>query len=301
MVLQDINVLLIALNEKGMGMSMKRIMTRVTAALSAAIIVAGMATGCSKENSDKEPTAAPSDITATAVPTGGGGINTNDTTATPLPTAKPEASPTSEPTPEVTAPADPSASEKPTAPAEPTKEAAADKITAEEAKKVLSSLITDTSYNISLNGDPVSIEGRRYYMFTVDKDGKVVEPAVIVDCQDSSVYYYNNDGHVTEFTRFPLDNTEKVDGENNETSEKNELIDKIAGLSNDILGLSRDFSTYETEMDQWTTVVQGKECYGVDVFDTQNGKRQLVGSYYVAADGSTVYKLDDDNNFIKIY
>ncbi len=68
-------------------------------------------------------------------------------------------------------------------------------------------------------------------------------------------------------------------------------------ISADELRLPNDVNYYELEGDDWTTMVRGKECYCIDVFHEEEG---LAGRFYIAVDGSTGYRLNDDEEFVTI-
>lgn len=71
-------------------------------------------------------------------------------------------------------------------------------------------------------------------------------------------------------------------------------VEKLKGLSAAKLKLPADPSKYTYEPDDWTSVIEGKECVCVNVLSA-DGLR--VGVYYVAVDGSKIFREAEDNVF----
>ena len=71
-------------------------------------------------------------------------------------------------------------------------------------------------------------------------------------------------------------------------------VEKLKGLSASKLKLPSDPSKYTYEPDDWTSVIEGKECVCVNVLSA-DGLR--VGVYYVAVDGSKIFREAEDNVF----
>lgn len=261
---------------------MKRVWkTKLTVIISVTLIMAGMITACDKDEgiyTDNNITGTPGVLTPTesitdpALP--------EDTTVTP--TSTPFV--TSEPniTPEQGGDALPEY-----------------KINQGEAKQAIRLKIPDTAYKIDLLDDHLLLDGKMYYLYQISCDGEAIEPGVIVDTQDGTVLYYNNSGQITDLVSFPPDKVEIIETKD-ETVTRDNVAEVIGALSKEKLNLSKDFSKYKISVDEWTSVVLGKECLCVDVFDTVDGKRQLAGVYYAALDGTVIYRLDEDSNFIKI-
>lgn len=170
-------------------------------------------------------------------------------------------------------------------------------LTQEEAKQTVRTAISDKKYEIETGSDSLFAEGREYYVFAVSEKGRYLEPSILVDKEDGTLHFYDSDGKITDFTKFPLDNVEIVDDEKGKITQE-EAIEKLKGFNIDTLRLNKPFDQYETEVDTWTTMVNGEECYGINVFDAKIEGRPLTGIYYVAVDGTAVYTVDEDNNFI---
>ncbi len=77
-----------------------------------------------------------------------------------------------------------------------------------------------------------------------------------------------------------------------------EAITFLKTISADKLKLPKDIGAYELEADSWTSNILGTvECYCINVLAPEGG---LVGMFYVAVDGSAVYRLNEDEAFVKI-
>ena len=106
-------------------------------------------------------------------------------------------------------------------------------------------------------------------------------------------------GVVSPFTKFPLDKTE-TGSSGIETITEEEAKAVLTGYSKEKLGLAKEVSSYEMEADAWTTTAEGKDCYGINLFEETEGKKRLRGTFYVALDGSAVYSREEiTGEFIK--
>lgn len=64
------------------------------------------------------------------------------------------------------------------------------------------------------------------------------------------------------------------------------------------LQLGKELSSYRVEVDDYTSNIHGTECIGVNVLDPDSG--MLLGSYYVAVDGSIIFREREDGEFDEI-
>lgn len=174
-----------------------------------------------------------------------------------------------------------------------------EELTDTQAMELVRKAIPDKKYEIALSDDHLSIEGKMYYVFVISEDKTILEPAILVNKITGSLSYYDTDGNVTAFTKFPLDNVETISaGDKKITSE--EAVKILSNLSKKELRTEKEFAEYKTEVDTWTTVVNNTECYGINIFDTTSQGEILIGIFYVTVDGSIVYTVDENNNFIEI-
>ncbi|MDD6035275.1 MAG: hypothetical protein PUC30_03615 [Lachnospiraceae bacterium] len=235
----------------------------------------------SKYTGDKEGNGSPTP-TVTAPLTGQTGED--EPTKTVSPSDAPEA------TPSVTKPVKDEPDSKPTPTVKPV-------LSVEEAKSVLNKKIESDKYDIELLDDHLIIDGVEYYSFCItDKNGNEMEPLLIVDKEEGTLFCYDLNDGVSAFSKFPLDKTETgTNGEDIITAEEAKRV--LAGYSKEALGLLGNVSDYEMTVDDWTTMASGVECYGINLFGPAGN---LCGTYYVALNGSAVYSQDDETGeFIK--
>lgn len=209
---------------------------------------------------------------------------------TPSVTTEPTIGVTVTPTPEVTV--KPAVSPTPEVTGEATV-TEAPKVTEAEALKLVTDAIADNQYTVVLKKEPLSIEGKEYYAYVISKDGVEINPEIIVLKENGTLYYYDNAGVISAFTKFPLDKVETATPEGEEIS-KDAAIERVAKLSKKVLGLSKDLKDYIVEVDEWPTTVNGENTYCLNVFDKMDNGQQLVGIYYVSLDGKDVYNLNDE-------
>ncbi|MCH5273713.1 MAG: hypothetical protein J1E35_08565 [Lachnospiraceae bacterium] len=234
------------------------------------------------KNGDKEPTNVPSGTpSAAATGTPGGNTPGGDT-----PTGQPTQEP---PVPTVGPTATQAPSGGNTTPT-PTEKPG---FSAKEAENIVRKQIDEAEYTIELLDDHLMIDGVEYYSFCVnDKNGEAMEPLLIVEKTEGTLLCYDFSGVVSQFSKFPLDKTETGSSGMDVISEE-QAKTLLLGYSKEALGLAKEVSSYETEVDYWTTIAAGKECYGINLFETVDGKKRFCGTYYVALDGSAVYSKDD--------
>lgn len=266
--------------------------TRVWIASGLTLLLLGGFLGCRKDTSKTsgDPTGLPE---GTVTPTAGA----DDLTPEMEPTK--EAEPTGEvtKTPEGQVTVTPEGTLTPVPTATPVPEDQKPRITQEQALQTVQMAVSDKKYVIEAGAEPMFAEGKEYFVFSVLEKGSYLEPVLLVDKEDGSLHYYDKGGTISAFTKFPLDNVETVTGGDGQLTEQ-EALEKLSGFNADTLKLSKSFEKYDTEIDSWTTIVNGEECYGINVFDPEQEGRPLAGIYYVALDGTAVYTVDEDYNFI---
>lgn len=166
-------------------------------------------------------------------------------------------------------------------------------LSVEEARRMIEERIEIEEFSTELLDDHLMIDGEEYYAFCVnDVDGETMEPLLIVEKKKGTLFCYDMSGVMSEFTKFPLDQTET--GSTGEKTISEEEAEKIlAGYSKERLGLAMEAASYEMEVDAWTTTADGRDCYGISLFEITNGKKRIRGTFYVALDGSAVYSRDE--------
>ncbi|MBQ9766965.1 MAG: hypothetical protein IJW37_02540 [Lachnospiraceae bacterium] len=252
----------------------------IVVVLVAIILVVVLLVNYNKDKDGKEQPTPPPGIATTEAPltpTAGAG---QDERVTPQPTAAPIATPEATKAPETEA--TPIPTEVPV-------------LSVDEAMSILRGRIdlAADAYSIELLDDHLMIEGEEYYNFCInDTNGEAMEPLLIVEKKEGTLLCYDYSGVVSQFSKFPLDKTETGSaGTVAITAEEAKKV--LTGYSGAALGLAKEPSSYDMTVDEWTTVIQGKECYGINLFETSDGKQRFRGVFYVTLDGSAVYSADE--------
>ena len=231
------------------------------------------------KNETENPAATPT-TAVTPEPTIGGGEQKNPETqptetpkATTAPTTAPEHTVTPEPT-----------------------------ISVEEARKIVIDNIDlePGTYEMELLDDHLMIDGAEYFSFCINsQDGQAMEPMLLVEKMTGTLLCYDFEGVVSAFSQFPLDKTETGNQGVSDISPE-EAKKVLAGYSKEALGLAKEPSSYDMTVDEWPTTISGKDCYGINLFESVDGKQKFRGVFYVVTDGSAVYSMDDvTGDFIK--
>ena len=168
-----------------------------------------------------------------------------------------------------------------------------------EAKMLVLAQLDVSKYNVELSDDHLAIDGEYYYVYVVLEGTEFLEPAIIVNQRNGSLYSYDSDGNVTPFYKFPVDKVEPID-DNSDSITEQDALDLLKGLSAEKLGLAKSLEKYVIVADSWTTIVKGKSSYCFNVFSDKS-QSQLVALFYVSADGEEIYRFDDVNGeYIKV-
>lgn len=162
-------------------------------------------------------------------------------------------------------------------------------------------------YEAEYTGD-TKTGGAEYYLFTVSDSAHTYTPQIAVNANSKEIFYYYSQDELAEFANFPPDNLESAggedgkgdgnEGENAFTSQS--AVDLLMGLTAAELGLPAKLSEYTILVDEWTTMVYGLECYCVNAYAELENRKQLMGVYFVAVDGSAAYR-SDMGDFVLIY
>ncbi|WP_313127868.1 hypothetical protein [Anaerocolumna sp.] len=214
------------------------------------------------------------------------GDNTGKETITPSPAPTSTPTPTPTVTPNIT----------PT-PEEP------DYISEADAIKNIQKVIGERGYTIELLEDNLMVDGKEYYKFQISDSLAVIEPDVIVDKLSGEIFCYYQDGIVSTFEEHPLfTQTTKDPEETSHDFTKEDALAKLNEVPGKILNLPAELSEYTIIYDDWTTMVNGVECYGINAFaEVKDNKRVNMGVYYVAVDGSAMFQFDSlSDDFVEI-
>lgn len=172
-------------------------------------------------------------------------------------------------------------------------------MTEDETFAALIEWINPNVYTVAAAGE-YSYDGVEYYRYEISDNGEDVGADVLVDREEGRLYYLNVDGVISEFTRFPPDETETAGSA--DAISREDALALLSACPFDSLGLTEELSAYTIQFDDWTTIVEGKECYGINVYEESESGSRLAGMYYAALDGSALYRLGgEDGTFIKIH
>lgn len=228
----------------------------------------------------------------------------SQTTITPAPTRKPGLTVTPEPTKEAepTKPAEPTATPEPTPTEVPEPPA---EVSPEDAKALLEQKIDTGIYKIELLNDHLYIDGTYFYQFCVSENGTDMEPFLIVDKMDGTIWCYDVSGTIEEFVRFPVDGT--TEGTETPTPSPKEGItaeqayEVLCGYSKEKLGLAKEVKEYTPEYDSTLTLVKGVNCYRINLTEFSGGKVRNRGEFYVSTDGKKCFFIDSNlNEFVPV-
>jgi len=221
-----------------------------------------------------------------------GAVSATGTSAPETPTGEaapdaPTATPVATKTPEPTATPVPTPTEVPV-------------LSQTEALRIVNEIIQLENYSIELLDDHLMIDGEEYYSFCVNNEkGEGLEPLLIVEKKDGTLLCYDMTGVVAPIEKFPLDKTE-TGNEGQQLLTAEDAMELLSGYTAERLGLAKAPSEYDMTADDWTTMADGVECYGINFFEETGGKQRFRGTFYVALDGSAVYGKDDvTGEFIK--
>ncbi len=224
---------------------------------------------------------------------------------TPEENLQPENTPTDVPAQSMTGTPSPSLTDEPVATPAPTATEAptptAGPISAAEAEKLLLGAIGG-GYSIEQSG-AVETAGSAYYLFTVSDSEHVYSPQIAVDARSKEMFYYYSQDEIAEFVNFPPDNLESAGKEEESEADDFSAEDAIAllkELTAEDLGLPAVLDEYTILVDEWTTMVYGTECFCVNAYAELENRKQLMGVYFVAIDGSAAYR-SDMGDFVLIY
>jgi len=212
----------------------------------------------------KEPTIAP-EATNTPIPT-----NTPTATPTPAPTNTPTPTPT---------------------PA----------LTATEAEKIVKAKVDTSVYDIQLINENLKVGNDRYYQFGAIKNQEFVSPFLVVNMADGSLHFYDStEGTVFDFTKFPL----KEEAAPTATPTPvpvgkltaKEAYEVLCSYSKEALHIAKEVKEYDAEYGDELTLINGIDCYRINLSEVSNGKVRNRGEFYISVDGTKCYYINSDTN-----
>lgn len=190
-------------------------------------------------------------------------------------------------------------------------------VSKEEAEELILSKLEERGYFLQYINDIV-IEKLNYYEFSISSSGEAIEPNILVNKVTGELGILE-DNKVLSIQEHPLLNGASVeeikDANSNESNSNNsseddnindvfskeDALDKLLLLPKEKLNLPAGLEEYTIIYDDWTTVIQGKECYGINAFAKAGDRMINMGVFFVATDGSTMYQFDvEADDFVEI-
>jgi len=271
------------------------------------LVIAGIAIALiffsqSKEGSEKNK------ITGTPTPATTGQAELPATVTQP-PTSAPVTAPTegaqnqdvtAAPTelPEATVTPVPTATPTPTNTPTPTPTPALD---AAEAKKVVTDKVDTGKYDVQLVNENLIVGNGRYYQFGAIKNQEFVSPFLVVSKADGSLHFYDStEGTVFDFTKFPLYQEATPTPMPTPTPAgvltAKEAYEVLCTYSKDALHIAKEAKEYDAEYGEELTLIDGVDCYRINLSEFSNGKVRNRGEFYISVDGTRCYYIDSNTN-----
>lgn len=170
-------------------------------------------------------------------------------------------------------------------------------IAPEDARASIEQIVNTSRYKIELINDHLGIENGEYYQFCVSENGRALEPFLVVDKGNGSVWCYDASGKLSECRKFPLDDA--ASAENTEQSSDGTITAKkayevLCTYPKEKLGLVKEVKEYTPEYDSTLTLVQGVNCYRITLTEFSGGKNRNRGEFYISTDGKQCFCFDND-------
>lgn len=212
------------------------------------------------------------------------------------PTTTPEA--TGSPTQALVPTEEPTATPTPTNTPTPTPTPA---LSAAEAEKVVTAKVDTAVYKVQLVEENLTVGNGRYYQFGAIKNQEFVYPFLVVSKADGSLHFYDStEGTVFDFTKFPLVTeatpTPTPTPEPAGTLTAKEAYEVLCTYSKEALHIAKEVKEYDAEYGEELTLVNGVDCYRINLSEVSNGKVRNRGEFYVSVDGTKCYYIDSDTN-----
>jgi hypothetical protein len=176
-----------------------------------------------------------------------------------------------------------------------------------EATKLIVDAILERGYFVGYNND-ITIGENEYYEFSILNGDDIIKPNVLVNKVTGELLCLNEDNTTSPLSNHPLiasTNTGKEEEKDEALEEgkfsKEDALYKLSKVSKDILSLPVELSEYTIVYDDWNTVINGEECFGINATSKVEDRMINMGVFYVAVDGSSMYKFDvQADDFVEI-
>lgn len=277
--------------------TMKFLLVLVIAGIAIALIIFSQKNEPGGSSSDTTPTpSAAADISTvpekTPIPSG-------EQTQMPQPTTQPEVSGNT-PMPTEQAETTVKPTETPVSTPTPTPV-----LSTQEAKALVTEKVDTSVYDVQLVNENLFVGNGSYYQFGAIKNQEFVSPFLVVSKTDGSLHFYDStEDTVFDFTKFPLQAEATATPSPTPEPSKNltakEAYEVLCSYSKDSLHIAKEVKEYDAEYDEDLTLINGVDCYRINLSEFSNGKVRNRGEFYVSVDGKTCYYIDSDTNeFVK--
>lgn len=170
------------------------------------------------------------------------------------------------------------------------------RLSEKEAIQLIQDRIGERGYYFVLVKDSLALEGNTYYEFQISDGSGAIEPNVLVNVNNGELLCYKSDETTAPFSEHPLYTQDGAGVESDTTDTaaytREDALASLSKVPKKVLGLPSELSEYTVNYDNWTTNIKGTDCYGVNVYSEKDGQRISMGVFYVATDGSVMYKFD---------
>lgn len=226
-------------------------------------------------------------------------------TATPKPTkAEAEPTPVQEPTPtnapepgtDATATPEPTATPIPTSTPTPTPA-----LSAAEAELVVKAVVDTAVYSVQLVNENLQVGNGRYYQFGAISGQEFVYPFLVVSKLDGTLHYYDStEDTVFDFSKFPLQaETTPTPTPTPAAVSKltvEEAYNVLCTYSKEALQIAKEVKEYDAEYGSELTLINGVDCYRINLSEFSNGKVRNRGEFYISVDGTKCFYIDSNTN-----
>jgi len=162
---------------------------------------------------------------------------------------------------------------------------------ADDGYQMLVNVITPNYFTIELKDDSFAYDDSFYYMYTVTNTNNNQVDQIIVDMYTGKILCYTG-GKASDFEEFLFENIISDSSDSNNGLSQSEATTLLTSISYEVLGLEKPITEYSLVYDEYTSHIEGKESYCINVYSKEGGTQVGMGAYYVALDGSSVYCYD---------
>jgi len=216
------------------------------------------------------------------------------------PTAVPTSAPEETRVPEPTATTAPQETPEPTATSTPSP-TPTPALSMTDAEAVVTGKVDTSVYDVQLMNEHLVVGNRSYYQFGAIKDQKIIAPFFVVSKADGSLHFYDStEDTVFDFTKFPLyaeaTATPTPTAVPVSRLTAKQAYEVLCTYSKDALNIAKEVKEYDAEYDDELTLINGIDCYRINLSEFSNGKVRNRGEFYVSVDGTKCYYIDNNTN-----